>query len=258
MITTKLEELIWQGKARSRTWCIGGAGVSRIPVQKNSFIVITDILWTPFNDEKLQSGVDIITHINTYNLRMIHSMLLYTSKSKQLFNFRDQLDVKPTPDWLTDGGKSYISTSAPYNVPCYLVFDENVRVNIMCVDNAPYLWSGNDFTAMAPTSDELNIEQGYMTAGEPNAMPTQRQFTFNSNGANDSTIYPAADQLPPAPATAASASYQYQGKSSGGRGLFDVVSFSISQSSGINTPLVTFQYVEIFGAVPKEMRPALT
>lgn len=48
MLTSKLEDLIWQGKAFPKTFCVGGTQKHVIDIQPDRFIIITDILYFPF------------------------------------------------------------------------------------------------------------------------------------------------------------------------------------------------------------------
>jgi len=45
MITPKLEQLIWEGKAYYRTYIAGGSERSVLPIETNRFIIITDITY---------------------------------------------------------------------------------------------------------------------------------------------------------------------------------------------------------------------
>jgi len=252
MITPHLENLIWQGKARVKTWNIGGAGVSRIPVTKNTFIVITDILWNPFIDERLQDGgFDVKQLMQIFTARCLHSLLLYTSKSKHMFNLRDQVNLIPSPNFVIDNGVAALNTSRPYNIPTYLIFDENVRVDILKTDNQPSQWVNSDYSAMPDDSDEINLEEGYMTASSANVLPTLKNWHFAN--AADSAINPNADQTPIPAVLAGDANYQYQGKSEPGRALLNPIAFPQANSTGYSTPLVTFQYVEVFQPLPKNL-----
>ena len=48
MLTSKLEDLIWKGKAFPRTFCVGGTQKHVLNIQQDRFIIITDLLYFPF------------------------------------------------------------------------------------------------------------------------------------------------------------------------------------------------------------------
>lgn len=254
MIPGYLEQLIWQGKAAPRTWATGGGAVSRIPVKKNSCIVIWQIQWNPLNDEQNQSNLTFKQVMSAYNHRMANSLFLYTSKTKHLFNLRDAFRFVPSPDWLTDGQLNNITQNTnPYSFPTYLIFDENVRVNISKADNAPESWTNADYGAMPDDSDEVNLAQSYGTA-IGNAWQTLKNFQFAFWGANDSAIYPTVDQSPLAAVTDQDASYEYQGKTASHQLNNPQFGGNPDVQNGFNFPLVNFSYVEIFEPLPKFMK----
>lgn len=55
MLSQELEKLIRDGKARYKSYAVGGSGVGTIPVQANEKIVITDFTWFPFCDVDISS-----------------------------------------------------------------------------------------------------------------------------------------------------------------------------------------------------------
>jgi len=48
MLTSKLENLIWEGKAFPKTFCVGNTQKHVLNIQPDRFIIITDILYFPF------------------------------------------------------------------------------------------------------------------------------------------------------------------------------------------------------------------
>jgi len=246
MITPYLEQLIWEGKAITRSWAIGGGGVSRIPVTKNTFIIIYGITFHPFLDES-RNGPTLQDFQEETRRSNIHSLLLYSSKYKWMHNFRTWLSaVTSAADSMTFG-----MPGVPLHIPCYILFDENVRVNVQRVNSAPEGWLNPDFNTMPGTSDELASSQGYGFQGSATPQNTLRSWNFPLAG--DSAVYPNADQVPLQAANAADATYQFETK--GGNGtLFNPTTFPAIDQNGMNFPLINFDYVEIFGAIPPQIK----
>lgn len=121
MIPSHLEKLILAGFAEYRSYSIGGSGVGTIPCAENSeFIVITGIMWNPFHDRQLTTGVvasDIMTRIN-------HTLRLFNGKKACIYNFRDSVFRASTNDGLP------YHLNGPTYMPCYYVSKQDIFVNI--------------------------------------------------------------------------------------------------------------------------------
>jgi len=61
MLTSKLEDLIWKGKAFPKTFCVGGTQKHVLNIQPDRFIIITDILYFPFFAYELREGSSKVT-----------------------------------------------------------------------------------------------------------------------------------------------------------------------------------------------------
>jgi len=249
MITPYLEKLIWEGKAAIRTWATGGAGVTRIPVKKNSFIVVVGITYHPFLDT---NATDTWSDAR-FNFQEcgIHSLFMYTGKIKHLMNFRDWYTISSgISGALVD--KTIPVPGKPFFKPCYLIFDENVRVNILRNDNQPSNWVNPDFGTIpsAADTDELDIPEGYQTAAGGFPQNTLKTWRFATSPV-DSAIYPLADTFTLAPVTRAHAHYQYQQKNGGA--LVNPISFGAAATQTMLFPLINFDYVEVQGILPSNM-----
>lgn len=249
-ITPHLERLIWEGKAAPRTWATGGSGSARIIVPKNRFIVITGITWFPFTDERNIQDPD--TYVISKQFSMLHLLNLYSSKVQYLLNFRENFTAFQ-PQISVAAPNPYITNNpgSPIYKPCYYLFDENVRINVLRNDNSPPGWSNTDFSAMPDTSDELNINTGVQNASGGVVIPVMRTFTLGA--APNAYVQPAADQVPTAPVGAADVVYQYHQIRNAAMGLNNPNAFSVVETNGMNFPLINFDYVEVFYPFPNEM-----
>jgi len=250
MITPYLEQLIWEGKAAPRTWATGGSGSFRIPVRKNRFIIITDITWHPFVTQSLSdvSGLQAL-----WRHYMLHSLLLYTSHQEHLINYREWFTTTVGVTAPIPLAAAVPTPGQPLRTNHYLIFDENVRGNILMNDNAPEAWTNLDYTPMPVTSDELNRVYGVQNADAgAGASPVLRNFRFgNAFSATPAAIQPAGEVLTPPAATTAFTFYQFQqmnGMQLGNPTIYGTASHSML------FPLVNFDYVEVFMPLPQHMK----
>lgn len=247
MIPRRLEELIWEGRGRNRSWATGGAGVFRIPVQKNTFIIVYQITWHPYLPIQQAANVNLASFINDSRIDNTSGLFLYTTKNRWYHNFRANYSVVTNPP----GDLYYPSPGAPVVLDTYFVANENVRGNVCRVRNEPELWANTDFTAMRDESDELGLAQGYGTVSTPNAGATLKQWSFPLAG--DAAIYPTADQSPLAPVSDQDASYEFQNMTGANIQILNPNALAASEQNGMNYPLINFQYVEISGVPPEGM-----
>jgi len=233
--------MIFEGRAAFRTWCTGGAAISRVPVALGSYIVIVGFDYAPFIDQELPANSTEWQSQATRE-RSQHQVIIYSSKNKFQYNFRDWYSLSQdvlsgVPNLMTCPGESF-------SQKCFMVFDENVRVNIRPVGSIPDNWNVLQFGAMTDSSDEL---PGPMYGGTVGGVPLNSilEVTFQPN---DTTYLPNNDQVPPTPPIA-DINPQFQSK------VGTLINpFGIGKQSGMNYPMLKFQYVEVFEKLPQAMR----
>jgi len=88
MVTHYLEKLIHQGKARFRTFVCGTSGSNVLPVQDNTWIVITGFTYINFSDPLTPiPGADFDAYIR----RSIHQLRFRSSKSNNSYILKDEI-----------------------------------------------------------------------------------------------------------------------------------------------------------------------
>lgn len=250
-ITPHLERLIWEGKAAPRTWATGGSGSSRIIVPPGRFIIITGITWFPFLDERNIQDPD--SYIIAKPFSMLHLLNLYSSKVQYLLNFRENFTAfQPQINAATPNPYITSTPGTPVYKPCYYIFDENVRVDVVRNDNSPPGWTNVDFSAMPDSSDELNITTGVQNTAGTVPIPVMKNFMMGA--APNSFVQPAANQVPTPAVGAADVVYQYHQKDNATMGLNNPVTFTVIESNGMSFPLINFDYVEVFSPMPQNMK----
>jgi len=143
MLTPHLESLIYQGLANYNTAVIGGSGVGNIFVQKGSFIVITDFVFSHFADVDEAN----IGDPNEWLLRANHQIEFSSEKSRNHFVIRsdfNQLLTAPSVTW--PGGSTTFNT--------YLLHTSNVHINITSVRPVS-TWLVNYSPVPADTNEDL-------------------------------------------------------------------------------------------------------
>jgi len=247
MLTPHLENLIWQGKAVYRSWATGGGAVFRVPVKKNSFIVIVGITWHPIMPTNRPPTFDSTN--NDYRIDNTQGLFLYTTKNRWYHNFRANYTLNFNP--VDAAAPAIVTGGTAIRIPCYFIADENVRGNVCRVRNEPDTWANQDFAPMPPTSDELDIAEGYQTSAGASPSSTLKNWNFALAG--DAAIYPTADQQPLAAVNDQDAFYEFKNKNANIQ-MNNPGAMPAADQNGINYPLINFDYVEIFGLLPQEMR----
>jgi hypothetical protein len=119
MITTDLAADIKNGVAQYRTFVCGIGQSNRLPVPKNSYIIICDLLIMPFIDENIGSGEA------AFDLRRILMYEFTSDKSSNHFVIRHQFT-----NVVAEAGVAAICMEPPVKVDTYLVHTSEVRISI--------------------------------------------------------------------------------------------------------------------------------
>lgn len=152
MITPHLEKLIWEGKADSFSYAIGGSGVGIIPFPKGArAIIVTDFLWHPFTDQVINEG----DNPDTFLKKLVHTISLWNKTKKSIYNFRDVFAVLPT----ASGETVSPIFQSPTLQPCYFHSKEDIRINIWNFERGENItWN---YDSIPATTQEQITPNGY-------------------------------------------------------------------------------------------------
>jgi hypothetical protein len=177
MITPKLEELIWDGKAVFKTFVAGGATNKHVlNIEDDRFIVITDItyfshryilpLQTKF--ENLEEEIKL----NGYNTQLT----ILGEKTFNRYVFRNNFNVAYAD--LSETG-----TSTPINIPnghckidCYLIHTKSVSFNF----SRSLVFNGANTNIAPPNAPSYPPPMDYGNEGQPNAENSIINMRFNA------------------------------------------------------------------------------
>jgi len=89
MLTPYLEKLIHQGKARFRTFVCGQSGSNLLPVEDNTWIIITGFTYINFADPALIGSLR--SQFQDYLSRSLHQLRFRSSKSNNHYILKDDI-----------------------------------------------------------------------------------------------------------------------------------------------------------------------
>lgn len=126
MLTSKLEELIWKGKAFPRTYCVGGTQKHVLNIQPDRFIIITDILYFPFysysGNTNLYTDLEGIEKwIKTNNIST--QLTIFGEKNFNRFQFRNNIGFVGITDRAAQG---LAIPQTPTHLDTYLIHTTGV------------------------------------------------------------------------------------------------------------------------------------
>jgi hypothetical protein len=125
MLTSKLEDLIWKGKAFPKTLCVGGTQKQGLDIQQDRFIIITDLLYFPFIANIREEQEDVIlrfpdiqkwiesNHIST-------QLTILGEKNFNRFQFRNNVS------FVNNGGSYLGIPGTPTHLDSYLIHTTGV------------------------------------------------------------------------------------------------------------------------------------
>jgi len=174
MITERLESLIWNKKAKYKTWTIG-TGAAQLKVPTNRTVIILGFDYFPFID----SAETNFNQADEWLKRTNHQIIISDKNSRLVFLARDYYQrregVRP--------GSHFFKMYAPFTESVFL----NI-VNIISVEN----WSIVD--GNAPTkSEQKAVPLGYGTIDTPTEQTPIRLYP---GSILDSEIRPFFDTRP--------------------------------------------------------------
>jgi len=178
MLTSKLEDLIWKGKAFPKTFCVGGTQKHVINIQPDRFIIITDILYFPFfacqlSDSSYIGADQIETWIRTNHIST--QLTILGEKNFNRFQFRNNIYFNPTKN---DFSQFLAIPESPTHVDTYLIHTTGVSFSFSF--GTP-LTPTNDFTLAESVAYSSPADYGKI--GDTNYLATTQ---INQNDSDNS------------------------------------------------------------------------
>lgn len=164
MITPKLEQLIWEGKAFYKTYIAGGAERSTLAIQNDRFIIITDI--TYFSSFPAVEDPDFAfnTHVEIYNRGQNTQLTVLGERGVNRFMFRNgytAIGTTSARDYrLLPIGSHLINTYLLHTTEVSFAFSFGGNTIAQFVGNVP----AESSAAYPPPTD-------YGRTGQPGAVP---------------------------------------------------------------------------------------
>ncbi len=169
-ISSKLEELIWEGCAEYKTWTIGTPAAG-LEVQENEVIIITGFDYFPFVDPE----EDVIDDFGNF-IRRIVKQITFADVDKR-FNYMARTNL-----CLAFDGTSFIilPSGSGHTFDTYMIFEKNISCNIVNVP-PPDDWAGLIFGDAPDESRQPKTPLGFGTFSTPSIATLQRaQITPSS------------------------------------------------------------------------------
>lgn len=162
MITSRLEDLIWNKKATYKTWTIG-TGSAGLPVTSNKTIIVLGFDYYPFIDSETDGAG--AGDRDEYNLRMNKAIIIQSKTSRHKFLARNYFQA---PDGIRPDSHFF---------KCYLPFIDSITLDIITIPS-PAQWTILSGFPLAK-SEQPNIPLGYGNINTPGAIPSPLNVQFN-------------------------------------------------------------------------------
>jgi len=158
MITPLIEQALVSGKGKFRTWSSMFAGVSKIRVPLNTYIIITDITINMFQATSNASEFVNFVKSDEYCLHTIDFFSQRGPRNSLLIRneFSSQIDGE---------GRQYIKNSEPIHFDLFLKHDSDVYISILRIFGLPNAIS----TLMTPLD---NTKEPQPPVGYGTTLPT--------------------------------------------------------------------------------------
>lgn len=181
MLSSKLEELIWKGKAFPKTFCVGNTQKHVLNIPQERFIIITDLTFFPFyaveNQENAFTTFDMMEKwINTNHIST--QLTILGEKNFNRFQFRNNINFVRNNDLDT-----YLALpGTPTHLDTYLIHTTGVSFTFS------YGTKWNNFNSnVLPTSTAFTAPIDYGKDGDATVYPvttigdmTTTDFTFTN------------------------------------------------------------------------------
>lgn len=189
MLSSKLEDLIWKGKAFPKTFCVGNTQKHVLNIPPDRFIIITDILYFPFYAVDQGADYSEFDYIKKYiNDNHISTQLtILGEKNYNRFQFRNNLNFIQAPD---NRNKYVCLPSTPISLDTYLIHTTGVSFTF----SHGTIWNNLDGNTL-PTSTAFSAPVDYGKDGDSVVYPTT-QIGDMSTGDFTFTNYYARNDIP--------------------------------------------------------------
>lgn len=201
MLSSKLEDLIWKGKAFPKTFCVGNTQKHILNIPPDRFIIITDILYFPFyanyeseSGKTFVSIEDIDTWIGSNHIST--QLTVLGEKNFNRFQFRNNVNFISN----NGGEKNYIPVPGQATfLNTYLIHTTGVSFTFSFGSR----WNNLNGNTL-PESTALSAPVDYGKDGDTNVYPVTQiadvstgDFTFtNYYGRRDIPAnFPATQEL---------------------------------------------------------------
>jgi len=172
MLTAKLEELIWCGKAQFKTFVAGGSQRHRLEIQNDRFIIITDI--TYFNSAHFpvspEGEFNNFTSLSRNGMNT--QVTIGSERGLNRFLFRNSFTE------LNASGRQLLSPSGSTKIDCYLLHTTEVAFTFSYAQD----FTGQTVAVTNAQNYALNPPTDYGRLGQPGALPVTVAGTVNGAG----------------------------------------------------------------------------
>lgn len=174
MLTPKLEQLIWEGKAAFRTFVAGGSQRHRLEIDNDRFIIITDITYYNTGSFPVDPRGTNNNWANISRNGMNTQVTIGGERGINRFLFRNSFtsifDVDTNNNIVTPIGHSLINT--------YLIHTTEVAFSFSFAQD----FTGQTVAITEAGNYALNPPTDYGRLGQPGALPVTVAGTVNGAG----------------------------------------------------------------------------
>ena len=236
MLTSKLEDLIWKGKAFPKTFCVGGTQKHVIDIQPDRFIIITDILYFPFYSGNFSEGdqnpFTTLQEINTWikSNNISTQLTILGEKNFNRFQFRNNISFVGIT---ARDAKGYAIPQTPTHVDTYLIHTTGVSFTFSY--GVPFI--PTDGTSL-PDTTAFSNPVDYGKLGDP-VVDATTQINDVSTGTTNFLNYVSREAVAIGDATTNELAYPVDN---------DTNIKSDYRKFGNSHPILQVSYVEILGS----------
>ena len=181
MITPKLEQLIWEGRAFYKTYIAGGAERSTLNIQNDRFIIITDITYFSTFPTPEDPDFNFNTHDLIYSNGANTQLTVLGERGVNRFMFRNgytAIGTTSARDYrLLPIGSHLINTYLLHTTQVAFAFSFGGNTIAQFVNNVP----AEDSAAYPPPTD-------YGRTGQPGAVPVVVTKVFPGTANFENTL----------------------------------------------------------------------
>jgi hypothetical protein len=235
MLTSKLEDLIWKGKAFPKTFCVGATQKHVLNIQPDRFIIITDLLYFPFYANYNEESEETSTYNGEINgwIKSNHiatQLTILGEKNFNRFQFRNNISFVPAD---TTNTIFYPIPATPTHIDAYLIHTTGVSFTFSHGQNIIPTDGGT-----LPNSTAFSNPVDYGKLGDPVVNATT-QVNDVSTGITQFLNYVSREAVAVGDATTNELAYPVDATTNIESGY---------RKFGNSYPIVQVSYVEILGS----------